>query len=178
MAKSSSSSRSSGRLRWAVDQLDVQPEDRLLELGCGHGVAVSLICERLRGGAVVGVDRSAKMITAASTRNARHVSAGRARFITAELHVADLGGDCFDKALAVRFPPLLRGEPGPILDAVRDHLAEGGRLYVVEHSLADSPIQGVADAIASRLGAHGFDVSSVLTDPHDRSAVCMVASPL
>jgi ubiquinone/menaquinone biosynthesis C-methylase UbiE len=93
----------SSRLREVVDQLGIRPEDRVLEIGCGHGVAATLVCERLRdGGRLTAIDRSAKMIAAARRRNAAHVEAGTAEFIVMRLEDLDLGSRRFDRAFAVR----------------------------------------------------------------------------
>lgn len=64
------------RLVWAVDTLDVSPTDRILEIGCGHGVAVSLVCKKLDGGTILAIDRSARMVEMARRRNARYAAAG------------------------------------------------------------------------------------------------------
>jgi hypothetical protein len=47
------------RVAWAVEMLDLAPDDRLLEIGCGAGRAVSLICARLDTGTITpGCTRS------------------------------------------------------------------------------------------------------------------------
>jgi SAM-dependent methyltransferase len=81
----------SARLTWAVGKLDVRPGDRVLEVGCGHGAAVTLICERLRGGRVVGLDRSPTMTSASARRNAAYVAAGQVEY--AQRKVAGLRDD-------------------------------------------------------------------------------------
>ena len=52
----------SERFVWAVDTLAPDPADRVLEVGCGHGVAVSLVCAQLTSGRITAIDRSTKMI--------------------------------------------------------------------------------------------------------------------
>jgi ubiquinone/menaquinone biosynthesis C-methylase UbiE len=115
----------SERIAWAVDVLDIAPGDRVLEVGCGHGTAVSLVCERLDGGHITAVDRSPKMIAAAQRRNAEHVADGRAEFLVRELEDLDLGERRFDKVFAARVG-LFHRDPDRAHELVRPWLAPGG----------------------------------------------------
>jgi ubiquinone/menaquinone biosynthesis C-methylase UbiE len=120
----------SDRLRAVVDRLDVQPADRVLEIGCGHGVAAGYVCERLDSGHLTAVDRSAKMIEAAARRNAAWVKAGKADFVVATLEDLDLGDRRFDKVFAVRVG-LFHREPERARALAERWLAPGGRLLAV-----------------------------------------------
>ena len=77
--------RPSERLAWAAEVVAPQETDRVLEVGCGHGVLLSLLAARVTAGEVVGVDRSATMTAAAGRRNADAVASGRVRLVTAAL---------------------------------------------------------------------------------------------
>ncbi len=90
------------RLIWAVDALGVRPTDRLLEVGCGHGVAVSLVCAKLDGGHITAIDQSPKMIAMATKRNAACIAASTASFVHVSLHAAELGAARFDKIFGIR----------------------------------------------------------------------------
>jgi ubiquinone/menaquinone biosynthesis C-methylase UbiE len=127
----------SQRLRAIVDQLDLRPDDRVLEIGCGHGVAASLVCERLESGHLVAVDRSTKMIEAAKRRNAAHVEAGKAEFVVAALEALDLGDRRFDRIFAVRVG-LFHRQPERARALVSRWLAPGGAIQ----AFFDPPSRG------------------------------------
>ncbi len=66
------------RIRWAVDFLDVQRDDHVLEIGCGSGAAADLICRRLEGrGKMFAIDRSEAGVDRTKARCASHIEAGR-----------------------------------------------------------------------------------------------------
>ncbi len=156
--------------------MDIRPTDRVLEIGCGHGVAVTLVCEEISGGSVLGIDRSATMIEMASRRNADHVAAGLATFQTASLHEAKLDGARFDKVLAIHVPVFLRGKPDRELDIVRDHLAPDGELFLSYQPLDSSHIKSTVDNLTDVLVRHGFAVSTCHEEalPSGRT-MCLVA---
>ena len=119
-----------GRLQAAVDRLGIRPGDRVLEIGCGHGVAATLVCERLDGGHLTAVDRSPKMIEAARRRNAAYVESGTAEFLVAHLEELDLGTRRFDTIFAIRVG-LFHREPERAHAIAERWLAPGGTVHAV-----------------------------------------------
>ena len=122
-------SKPSERFVWAVDTLALDPADRVLEVGCGHGVAVSLVCERLTSGRITAIDRSKKMIEMAAHRNRDHVAGGRAVLKTAALDEADFEDERFDKVFAFNVAPFWL-QPKKALGIVGQQLSPDGAVYL------------------------------------------------
>jgi ubiquinone/menaquinone biosynthesis C-methylase UbiE len=62
---------------WVTDLLDVQPSDRVLEVGFGPGVGIQLLTSSASAGYVAGVDPSKEMVAQATTRNKKAIESGR-----------------------------------------------------------------------------------------------------
>lgn len=167
----------SERFVWAVDTLAIDPDDRVLEVGCGHGVAVSLVCARLTNGRIMAIDRSSKMIEMATRRNREHVAEGRAVLRTTALEEADFGNERFDKIFAFNVAPFWL-QPEDALGIVRRHLAPEGAVYLFWDARHTQPgrARELADQLSEKGRLAGFSVSRALVeDLRPVPAVCVIA---
>lgn len=147
----------SARFRWALSQIEVQPNCRVLEIGCGHGVMLTELTAHLTTGSIVGLDRSAKMIAASRVRNAEAIAAGRVVLHQAELASADLGDRRFDLAFAINVR--LFGEEADADYAVlKRHLAPGGHLYLLFETPSAAHQSRFDAGVARNFAKHGFSL--------------------
>jgi SAM-dependent methyltransferase len=73
---------------FAVEMLDIQPDDQALEIGFGYGRTIRMIAERAKAGFVADVDLSDGMVRQATRYNLDLIVAGRAELCQGS--VADL----------------------------------------------------------------------------------------
>lgn len=151
--------RASNRQAWAVDLLDPRPGERILEVGCGHGVAVTLLRER--GAIVTALDRSPAMVAAASARNPG------ARILHATFPDAGLPLASFDSVFALDVADFWR-RPDTFLPATRDLLAPPGRLVLAHQppTCTTAAAHAFASDLAATLAAHGFTAAQPHLSPH------------
>src|SRR5688572_1307960 len=126
---------STDRFHWAVSVMHIQPTDHVLEIGCGHGLMLSLICPTLTTGHITAIDRSQKMIDAAAKKNAACVESGTLTLIPAAIASADLPDQHFDKIFAFNVNVFWMrrtygSQPTRELAAIRRLLAPDGTLYL------------------------------------------------
>jgi SAM-dependent methyltransferase len=165
------------RLSWAAEVIAPGPADRILEIGCGHGILLSLLADRLISGTITAIDRSDKMVAAATKRNDAHIASGKAAIRQAELATADFRGRLFDKIVAVRVNVFWM-EPARELAAVRRLLEPSGIFYL----FFDPPSPAQAEPIAAKLTANlednGFSViRKAFTVIGAGKGVCVVSAP-
>jgi len=148
--------RAQGLRGWLVPSLGrgplVQqtPTERVIELGCGPGVAVAALADRATRGLVVGVDQSEVVIGQARRRNADAIRQGRVRLIHAPVERLQVTDGPFDAALAVNtvgmWPDLATR-----LREIGQRLRPGGRIALVSQPRCPGATAATSAAAADRL---------------------------
>ena len=152
------------RITWAVRLIDPRPHDRLLEAGCGPGVAAALICARLTTGSLLAVDRSAVAVRRTAERNAAHITAGRLTVRTASLDALTVE-PTFDTAFTIDVNVFWTRPHGPELGILAAALRPGGRLLVLYGAGGPTTGERVTGPITAAMAAAGLtDVRVVRGD--------------
>lgn len=127
--------RISNRIASFVDALPLAPGQRVLEIGCGPGVAARAVSRRVGNGFVLAIDRSAKAIESAVAGSKAEIATGRLRFLQAAIEDFALppGEEPFDLAFAMRVGGLDGRHPDierRALERLRAALKPTGRLFI------------------------------------------------
>jgi ubiquinone/menaquinone biosynthesis C-methylase UbiE len=163
------------RNRWAVSLLDVQPTDRVLEIGFGPGVAIAELARRATRGKVYGIDRSEVMVRQAGRRNAAAIRAHRVQLIHASVDQLPTFDEPLDAILAVNtvgFWP----DPAERLRHLRRLLRPGGRIALASQPrYPGATTVRAADELQDLLTQAGFTDIRVETLDLDPPVACVLA---
>jgi SAM-dependent methyltransferase len=116
------------------ERLHADPPARVVDIGCGEGWSTLAIARAYPRSQVVGVDLDAPSIEAARRHAGESGMADRAEFRNADAASLD---EPADLALIIEAVHDM-SNPVPVLRAVRESLAEGGSLIVVDERVAET----------------------------------------
>ena len=169
--------RSSNRRRngWAVSLLDVQPDDRVLEIGFGPGIAIRELARLAPKGCVCGIDHSDVMARQATRRNADGIRRGFVDLRVGSVDALPAFDPGFDKILAVN-ALLFWHAPDVRLAELRRLLRPRGLLAVVYQprgpGASDKAAAASGQEMAAMIARAGFSEVRVETLRLKPVAVC------
>jgi ubiquinone/menaquinone biosynthesis C-methylase UbiE len=135
-----------GIAAWAIDLLDVQPNDRVLEVGFGPGVGIQLLAQSVLSGHVAGIDPSEEMVGQATARNAKAIESGRFDLQRGSVERLPFEDNTFDRVLAVNsmqvWPDAMAG-----LREIRRVMKAGGRIALGFTRHSGQPKSGLTDLL-------------------------------
>lgn len=86
---------------WALDHINFERHYRVLDVGCGGGLTVSRIAERIGNGKVYGIDYSALCIKHSKAQNRKNILCNKVKIVLASVSSLPFEDCSFDVVIAV-----------------------------------------------------------------------------
>jgi SAM-dependent methyltransferase len=151
----------------AVDALDVQRADHVLDVGCGPGRSLTELATRASAGRIAGTDPSELMVEIAVERNRKLVNARRVDVRIASADALPFADAAFDKVLCVHVVYFWQSLDVGLREIARV-LRPGGRIALVFRTSADkAAVQAFPaevyrfrsfDEVTAALDGNGFQI--------------------
>lgn len=139
------------RNRWTVDLLDIQPTDRILEIGFGPGLGLALAAAKATAGTVVGIDHSEVMFRQAGTRNRDAIASGRLKLRLGGFDDLPAGDGPFDKVFSANVLMFVADRKAA-LAALRGAMRPGGLVATTYQPRHVGATAADAEVFAQNLG--------------------------
>ena len=156
-----SASQIPARIRWAVDFMDVQPADHILEIGCGNGAAAELMCSRLESGRVFAIDRSESGVDRTKRRNAAAVEAGRLTVRQIDLATLRVPVKRLHKVFAFNVNLFWVRECGDEVALLHERVLPGGAVHLFYDATRPEQVPDIVRGASAALTDGGFRVSAI-----------------
>lgn len=146
------------RNAWAIQRLQLQPSDVVLEIGFGPGLAISEMSQVLTKGLIYGVDESQVMVETSSQRNRAAIRAGRVKLYCAAVTDLPKFDKDVDKVLTINCFAFWEAPEGALRD-LQARMRLGGQIFLVHqvlHKVGEPTIDELATDYRAYLEQAGF----------------------
>ena len=152
------------RIRWAVDFMDVQPGDHILEIGCGPGAGAALICSRLKTGKLFAIDRSESGVDRTRRRCARFIEAGRCTVRQIDLATLRVPVKRLHKVFAFNVNLFWVRDCADEVALLHERVLPGGSVFLFYDTARSEQDPGLVKKASEALSGAGFRVTTVAND--------------
>ncbi len=146
------------RIRWAVDFMDVQPSDHVLEIGCGSGAAAELICIRLTSGRLFAIDRSESGVDRTKRRCAEHLDAGRLIVRQIDLATLRVPVKRLNKVFAFNVNLFWVRSCADEVALLHERVLPGGSVHLFFEATPPDQVRDIVTKVSAALTEGGFRV--------------------
>jgi SAM-dependent methyltransferase len=135
--------------RWTLDFLGVDPNDSVVDIGCGGGMAIGMTAES--AAVVFGIDYAPRMVEQSRIRNRLLILQERAGIVRGAVSALPFRSGSFDKAYGIE---TLYFWPDPVADLaeVRRVLRPGGAVALAMDISKEGRDPAAIEENATRLG--------------------------
>lgn len=149
------------RIRWAVDFMNVQPNDSLLEIGCGPGAGAELICSRLEKGKLFAIDRSESGVDRTKRRCKRFIEAGRLTVRQIDLATLRVPVKRLNKVFAFNVNLFWVRDASAEIALLHERVLPGGQVFIFYEATRREMVPEMVEKTSKGLTDAGFRVSIV-----------------